>query len=50
VVDRAIRIGLRLLTTSVGAAITQNGFRHSIHRSLALVRGQIVFFAWGKTG
>jgi hypothetical protein len=50
VVDRAIRIGLHGLAASEGAAITQCGFRHSVHRSLALIRGQIVFYAWGKTG
>jgi hypothetical protein len=50
VVDRGVRIGLRLLTASVGVAMTQCGFRHSIHRSLALIRGQIVLYAWGKTG
>jgi hypothetical protein len=50
VVDRAVRIGLRRLTASEGAAFTQSGFRHSIHGSLALIHGQIVFDAWGKTG
>jgi len=50
VVDRAVRIGLRVLAASEGAAITQNGFRHSVHRSLVLIRDQIVFDALNKTG
>jgi hypothetical protein len=33
-----------------GAAITQSGVRHSMHRMLAFAVGQIVIKAWVKTG
>jgi hypothetical protein len=49
--DRAARINWHCVRGAHGgAAITQSGVRHSMHRMLAFAVGQIVIKAWVKTG